>query len=328
MFIGLQRNWLNKMAQKGYRLVRTGKLEYEFEECEPGRYVYEIEYVGNKSFENATDYKAFLESLGYRVFFKNINLDWSVVKATANPFAEKGGRVQTTNTMYNRELLIVEKENDGKPFELHTTVSDKLHQLRQYRNAWLIFASVILVLAAFFPIRSLFIAGGILLIPALIGEIKILKTIRASRGMDAGGPIEEPLFIKIFIPVVLVLILAGAILGAKVKGLIPANSRSGSFIAYAETHVKGHFEVSIGRGKGKLVRTVSPKNNAKNVHAIVNCTGGSLEYTVKAQDGSTLFDSTVDGINGTFDIPTDGGKIVISITLDAFSGSLDFEYKN
>lgn len=27
----VQKNWLNKMAEKGYRLIRTGKLLYEFE---------------------------------------------------------------------------------------------------------------------------------------------------------------------------------------------------------------------------------------------------------------------------------------------------------
>ena len=33
----VQKNWLNKMAEKGYRLIRTGKLLYEFEKCKPGQ---------------------------------------------------------------------------------------------------------------------------------------------------------------------------------------------------------------------------------------------------------------------------------------------------
>ena len=32
----VQKNWLNKMAEKGYRLIRTGKLLYEFEKCSSG----------------------------------------------------------------------------------------------------------------------------------------------------------------------------------------------------------------------------------------------------------------------------------------------------
>lgn len=30
--LNLQENWLNKMAKKGYRLIKVGKLQYEFEE--------------------------------------------------------------------------------------------------------------------------------------------------------------------------------------------------------------------------------------------------------------------------------------------------------
>ena len=119
-FMKSQENWLNAMAHKGYRLVKTGKLTYEFEECAPDAYCYTVEYVGDKSFESENDYKAFLEGMGYRVFYKNINLDWSLAKITIRPWAEKGGFFSTNRTTFNRELLIVEKENDGKPFELHT----------------------------------------------------------------------------------------------------------------------------------------------------------------------------------------------------------------
>lgn len=33
--LNTQAKWLNKMSEKGYRLVRTGKLLYEFEKCKP-----------------------------------------------------------------------------------------------------------------------------------------------------------------------------------------------------------------------------------------------------------------------------------------------------
>ena len=36
-FLIAQERWLNKMADKGYRLIRTEKLLYEFEECPPAR---------------------------------------------------------------------------------------------------------------------------------------------------------------------------------------------------------------------------------------------------------------------------------------------------
>ena len=139
-FAGLmvsQANWLNKMSSKGYRLIRTEKLLYEFEECTPGQYKYCVEFIGHKSKESAADYASFLENFGYHVFFKNINLNWNVGKVEIRPWAEKGGRIATNKTTFNRELLIIEKENDGKPFELHTTYEDKAGYYKQLRKPWL-----------------------------------------------------------------------------------------------------------------------------------------------------------------------------------------------
>lgn len=51
-----------------------------------------------------------------------------------NKMSEKGGRIATNNSTFNRELLIVEKKNDGKPFELHTSFEDKENYYRNLRN--------------------------------------------------------------------------------------------------------------------------------------------------------------------------------------------------
>lgn len=132
-----QEKWLNKMSARGYRLSRTEKLLYEFESCAPDEFVYCVEYIGDKSRENAEDYRMFLEDMGYRVFYKNINLDYSEGKVYYRPWAEKGGRVATSTTTHNRELLIVEKKNDGKPFELHTEPEDKALYYRRLQTPWL-----------------------------------------------------------------------------------------------------------------------------------------------------------------------------------------------
>lgn len=113
----MQEKWLNKMADEGYRLVRTGKMLYEFEKCEPKQVLYHVEFIGNESREKAQDYCDLLEDMGYRIFYKNVNLSYSVGKIRLRPWAEKGGRVATKATTFNHELLIIEKENDGKPFE-------------------------------------------------------------------------------------------------------------------------------------------------------------------------------------------------------------------
>lgn len=136
-FLIAQERWLNKMADKGYRLIRTEKLLYEFEECPPARTRYRMEFIGGKSKLSAAQYRAFLEGMGYRVFYKNINLNYSVGKVRLRPWAEKGGRIATNSTTFNRELFIVEKENDGRPFELHSTYEERMQYYRNLRAPWL-----------------------------------------------------------------------------------------------------------------------------------------------------------------------------------------------
>ena len=132
--LGTQGKWLDKMADRGFRLVRTEKLLYEFEPCSPGQYRYCVEFVGCKSRGEADNYARFLEDCGYRVFFKNANLDWNVGKVKVRPWADQGGRLASNATTYNRELLIVEKENDGRPFELHTADEDKAQYYKDCRR--------------------------------------------------------------------------------------------------------------------------------------------------------------------------------------------------
>lgn len=176
-----QENWLNKMSEKGYRLIRTGKLLYEFEECKPDQVKYCVEFIGQKSKDNARDYHNFLEEMGYKVFYKNINLNYSVGKVRWRPWAEKGGRIATNATTFNRELLIVEKENDGKLFELHTSYEDKESYYSNLRNPWLL----MLLMFAVFTIVNYSIIFGMLalifLIPVIGYQSQIMKIRREAK---------------------------------------------------------------------------------------------------------------------------------------------------
>lgn len=176
-----QENWLNKMSEKGYRLIRTGKLLYEFEECKPGQFQYCVEFIGQKSKENAKNYHDFLEEMGYSVFYKNINLNYSVGKVRWRPWAEKGGRIATNATTFNRELLIVEKENNGKPFELHTSYEDKESYYGNLRNPWLL----LLLMFAVFTVVNQSVILGILalisLIPVILYQSQIMKNRREAK---------------------------------------------------------------------------------------------------------------------------------------------------
>lgn len=170
-----QANWLNKMSEKGYRLIRTGKMLYEFEECKPNQVKYCVEFIGQKSKDNAKDYHDFLEDMGYKVFYKSINLNYSIGKVRWRPWAEKGGRIATNATTFNRELLIVEKANDGKPFELRTSYEDKESYYSNLRNPWLL---MVLMFAIFTVANRSIVLGMltlILLIPVLVYQAEIMK---------------------------------------------------------------------------------------------------------------------------------------------------------
>lgn len=168
-----QANWLNKQAQAGLRLVQTGKLSYEFEECSPGAYQYCVEYVGHMSLEESQAYKQFLEEMGYRVWYKNINLQWSIGKVQYRPWANKGGRIATSGTTIDKELLIVEKTNDGKPFMLHTTLEDRIRIVRLHRDPWLLMLLIFLVCGLVLQSLAFYIISGLCLVPALIFHLEL-----------------------------------------------------------------------------------------------------------------------------------------------------------
>ena len=75
LFFTSQEQWLNRMSDEGWQLVGTTISEYEFEECEKGKYRYKVAYIANRSKENAEAYVKSLEDCGYRVLYKNANLN-------------------------------------------------------------------------------------------------------------------------------------------------------------------------------------------------------------------------------------------------------------
>lgn len=175
-FLSAQEKWLNKMASLGYRLVRTEKLLYEFEECAPDKYRYRVEFIGEKSKEHAEEYKSFLETeMGYRVIFKNINLNYSVGKIRYRPWAEKGGRAATKSTTFDRELLIVEKENDEKPFELHTSYEDMISYYKTLQKPWLYFLIIFGVLGIAMRAVVCCAFAAVSLVPVLVYHISAAK---------------------------------------------------------------------------------------------------------------------------------------------------------
>ena len=176
-----QEKWLNKMSGMGYRLVRTGKMLYEFERCRPNEFQHRIDFIGEKSKADAEEYRRFLEDMGYKAFFKNINLNYSAGKLRWRPWAEKGGRIAANSTTFNRELPIAEKKNDGKPFELHTSYEDKARYYANLRNPRLM---LFIFFGAFWAAQRsvpFLILGAISLVPTLIYHTRAMKNSREAK---------------------------------------------------------------------------------------------------------------------------------------------------
>ena len=99
-----QQKWLNAMSHEGYRLIGTGKISYEFERCRPNEYRYCVESVTHLSYQDEKAYRNSLEEKGYKVFYKNINLNYSIGKYAGGPLqantAESPRRPATSTRNY------------------------------------------------------------------------------------------------------------------------------------------------------------------------------------------------------------------------------------
>ena len=144
-----------------------------------------MEFVAHLSREKAEDYARFLEDCGYRTWFKNANLDWNVGKVVGRPWAEPGGRLASNATTYNRELLIVEKENDGKPFRLHTTLEDQIRYRKAQRRP------ALFLLAVMTPLAALTRSWPAVLFAALALAVLIRHQLALARLKKQGGISED-----------------------------------------------------------------------------------------------------------------------------------------
>lgn len=135
-FLDGQEKWLNNMAEQGYRLKKCGRMTYTFDTCDPNEYEYAVEFIGDQSYSKGKDYRRYLEDLGFRTFTKNMNLNFSYGKIRWRPYTKGMGQIATSPGGFNEELLILEKKRDGKPFELHTDVLDKLDTYKTARRAY------------------------------------------------------------------------------------------------------------------------------------------------------------------------------------------------
>lgn len=144
------KKWLNKMSDKGYRLKKTGSIFYYFEQCEKGKYIYDVDFVANKSYSELKNYEIFLEESNIKYIEKAASVGkLAIGNVRWRPYADKAARVATSNGMIKRELLILEKENNGKDFAINTTIKDKINSLKIMRRptiSMIVFTGAMLLL--------------------------------------------------------------------------------------------------------------------------------------------------------------------------------------
>lgn len=59
-----EEEWLNEMVQKGYALVKYNFINYHFESCEPGEYIYRLQLLDQvPSHQESIDYFKFVKEL-------------------------------------------------------------------------------------------------------------------------------------------------------------------------------------------------------------------------------------------------------------------------
>jgi len=185
-FLTLQENWLNKLAKQGWRLSTVQGLIYTFEQCHPNEYVYCVDCAINKTPTDYADYIIFLRELGYNVFQTRLNLNFSIGKIRWRLGGSKLGHIDHSFNKFNKEILILEKQNDNKPFELYSTVEDKKAYLKELRNAYIPSSAIFLFFFVFQLITSyasnnlfsykavvFFILFAVLLVPIIIYQTKI-----------------------------------------------------------------------------------------------------------------------------------------------------------
>ena len=173
--LDLQEKFLNSRAKMGYRLIDANKLSYVFEACDVNEYQYAVDFVAHKSDASSQNYKEFLEDIGYRTFYKNMNLNYSIGKVKWRPYAKGGGQIGTNGGTYNKELIIVEKKNDGKPFALHTTNEDKVGYYKSLRNMWCSLFVLLAILVAMGELFLFALALPFVLVPTALYQHRVLK---------------------------------------------------------------------------------------------------------------------------------------------------------
>jgi hypothetical protein len=298
-----QEAWLNEMSKKGWRLISCGQLSYTFESCEPGAYEYAVEFVAHMSYTKSKDYKAFLESMGYRTLYKNINVG-KKLGVNWRPWAEGRGQIATSPGSYQKELLIVEKKRDDKPFILHSDPSDQIETYRQnsrpyYFNAVMfgVGAETFVGLAIIFQ-SAYFLFGAIpfLLLAAVfihpaVKLTKKRKLLEQETQMNEREPVRPKKIGVMIFAIALPFLLTGGILGGLYLADIPI--QHGSVLTAVESSGSNYWDARYRSFKGVWYKRITLEAGSHTIRADITTDSGSLTFSAEGKEDVSYFTRTV-----------------------------------
>ncbi|WP_312833652.1 DUF2812 domain-containing protein [Sedimentibacter saalensis] len=203
-----QEKWLNEKAAEGLRLLKVGRFFYEFEQCKINQFQYAVDYIGNNSNAQRKEYESFLDEVGINYFEKPLNIgQFSFGKVKYRPYANKGGKLATSWGMINRELLILEKECNGKPFNIYSNAEDKIQALKERRKPHIYLFILILLMGGYFTFAKRYMLDAaymnsqnsfsnsvVTLLLGVMGTITIARMVQLSlsiKSLKEMGNIQE-----------------------------------------------------------------------------------------------------------------------------------------
>jgi hypothetical protein len=328
-----QEAWLNEMSGKGWRLISCGQLSYTFESYEPGTYEYAVEFVAHMSYAKSKDYKVFLESMGYRTFYKNINVG-KKLGVKWRPWAEGGGQITTSPGSYQKELLIVEKQKDDKPFMLHTDLSDQIETYRKisrpyYFNAAMFVTFAMMFVVFLFIFQSAYYLFGA--IPFLLLAVvfvhpgikltKKRKLLEQEIHLNEREPVKRRKMGILIFAIILPILLAGGIIGGLYLSGIPVNH--GTVIMAVTSSGSDYWDSRYRSFTGAWYKRITLTPGTHTFRADITTDSGSLTFSVDGKEDVSYFTRTVsDSTTLEYVIELkEQEKIILSMEGDTHSGN-------
>ncbi len=136
----LWERWLNRMCSRGYRLSWPGKLSSEFVACAPNSHEISVKFLVEMSQEHRDDHRRAWEEMGYQVWFLRVLHPIAVLRGLR--FRFNGNIVFWRDDTLpewpemHREIVILQKRNDGAPFQYRGAIEDTACFLHRYGSVW------------------------------------------------------------------------------------------------------------------------------------------------------------------------------------------------